>query len=67
MRLGEADNHGHEAGVFLDDSRLFLSNADAYGLIQGFTGNSSALVSDLSDQIRTRTRYDDEYLANKTR
>ena len=44
-----------------------MSNADAYGLIQWFTGNSSALVSDLSDQIRARTRYDDEYLANKTK
>ena len=40
---------------------------DAFGVIQGFTGYSSALVSDLSAQIRARKRYDDEYLANKTR
>ena len=40
---------------------------DAYGIIRGFTGYSSELVSDLSAQIRARKRYDDEYLANKTR
>ena len=40
---------------------------DAYGIIQGFTGYSSDVVSDLAAQIRARKRYDDEYLANKTK
>eukprot|EP00965_Chrysotila_dentata_P040074 1330839-Pleurochrysis_carterae.AAC.5 len=45
---------------------LQVEKAETYGLIEKYAGESSAIINLLADQIEARSKYDTEYLYNKT-